>query len=108
MKIHGFVYLTFGTAIAIISKIVGTKFILFLYFGIAFALYGIWKIIAENRKQEVQPASQYHQATGNPYLTRHHRVTRDHRLYVHYCRWCGNQTRPYDNFCSQCGQRIIR
>jgi hypothetical protein len=113
MKIHGFVYLVVGTGIAIISKIMDSqKLALFLYLGILFALYGIAKIIVEGLKRKPAPPPQArHPAgpvNGNHYVTRHHRITRTQRTFIQYCRWCGNQLRPYDNFCSRCGQKIYR
>ncbi|MFH1510505.1 MAG: hypothetical protein ABIF10_02345 [Candidatus Woesearchaeota archaeon] len=109
MRINGFIYLVVGTGVAIISKTVNsTKFVLFIYLGIGFALYGIFKIAKDGRKKSIQPAQPTQQLNGNHYVTRHHKVTRDHKVSMHYCRFCGNALRYYDNFCPRCGQRVYR
>ena len=114
MKIHGFFYLVVGTGIAIISKTVDSKkFVLFVYLGIIFALYGLVKILAASlKKKTVQPPHQVPNPQGSHYtnhlVTSHHRITRDQRISIHYCRNCGNQLRYNDNFCSRCGIRVYR
>jgi len=116
MKIHGFVYLVVGTGIAVISKTVNSKnFVLFLYCGILFAIFGIGKIILESMKKQPRPIAPAPMplknmpiTNGSHYVTRHHRITRDQRIFVQHCRFCGSILRPYDTFCYRCGQRVYR
>jgi hypothetical protein len=100
MKIHGFAFLVIGLAVAITSKLVNPdRLVLFMYFGIGMAIFGMVRLMRENRKKKQQ------QPNGSHYVTRHHKVTPHQQTTQYYCKYCGSPLQPNLAFCPRCHAR---
>lgn len=105
-KIHGLAYLIIGIVISALSyyidKNIKKGFSLFVYVGLLMIIIGVMKLAAlyvkykrETRETRQKPA--YHAPL--------HHATRTYNAL--YCPRCGIASNPTDNFCYNCGQRIV-
>jgi cytochrome c biogenesis protein CcdA len=100
MKIQGVVFLVIGLAVSILSKIVNAeRLVLFMYFGIGMALFGILRIMRENKKKQQLATN------GSHYITRHHKATQHQQTTQYYCRYCGSPLQPHLAYCPRCHAR---
>lgn len=107
-KIHGLAYLMLGIMISGLSYYIGqTKegFKIFIYAGLLMIITGVIKLATawarsrkeETAKQHITQKHITHHQTTHPYS--HQRAL--------YCPRCGTALNPTDNFCYNCGNRII-
>lgn len=102
MKLSGLLYLIVGAGVAIASWLLlkdGQKMILFLFTGIAMAIFGIIKLYLD--REEPKSREEYHaelekQLPGN----------RHHLEIPKICTICKARNHPRANFCGNCGNRL--
>ena len=99
--IHGIIYIIVGLTISIYSWFLDRKkFFVFIILGGMFVLVGLGKWIFNKNRN---PRQKKH--TANQYK---HPIQSFEQNIAAYCHSCGNAIRHFDNFCSRCGQRMLR
>lgn len=104
MRLHGFVWLIIGIVVAAVSFVMmqrGQKMTLFLYVGIAMAVFGLWRLYIDKgeskettEERRAKLAQQLPQ--GQTPLTQIPRV----------CGMCGTKNSPRANYCGFCGNKL--
>lgn len=118
-SIHGMWFVLIGLVVTIVSffnELIGdgeTSYIIFIFVGVGFVIYGGGKLlfyksktptkgtsrgvpsqnVAEDKPQMVNPTAQKYQS-------------QEQQQKILLCKKCGNRIRIHDNFCSHCGAQL--
>ena len=102
VKINGIIFVVIGIGISIASYSINksrdvTDFTLFIYLGIAMAVYGLGKfLIIDLRSREKKPKLP-EQFTD---------IKTNYTAQEGYCHRCGTPLRHYYTYCPRCGGRV--
>lgn len=96
-SINGIWFLLIGLVVTIISYF-NEDLSLFLYVGMAFIVYGAFKLALKYMTSQKEPA----QPKRNPQQPIQPQQTPPQH---YYCRNCGRKLFMQDNFCTNCGMR---
>jgi hypothetical protein len=103
MRIPGFVFLLIGAVVAIASYVLihqGQKMQLFMYFGIAMAVYGAIRLYID---REEKPSSE---AERRAKLAAELPQMRSRDAIPRVCSVCSTRNNPKANFCGHCGNKL--
>ena len=109
-KIHGLAYLMIGIMISVLSYYIDNNikkgFSLFIYVGLLMMIIGVIRLAAiwvKNKKEkEAKQPMRQHARIHAPQNAPRHTYNQ-----LAYCSRCGADLNPSDNFCYNCGNRLI-
>lgn len=112
-SIPGIVYVAMGGIVTIVSLMMGDKFILFFYAGIAFLIFGgVISFIGSFQYHGARKTMEKHALRARQEIARRYpQVAQQHygqRRFQNYkvCMRCKTPARLSDHFCNRCGSRI--
>ena len=118
MKIHGLAYILIGAFLIgfsyfitnISDKIDVQKFMLFIWLGVAFILFGAVRIFIGRKPKIAKENFPHHRPkhqVQHQHPARNQQQAQHPNQLVKFCSGCGNAVRHFDNFCYRCGSRIF-
>jgi mannose/fructose/N-acetylgalactosamine-specific phosphotransferase system component IIC len=115
-SIHGAVFLVVGFTVSIVSHFLmksGKNFIIFLWFGICMAFFGVVKLVFAFIRSQTNISknnNQINQKHNNTYSSKdmqHNQTVSNHNLsHAKYCPQCGLKMHINYRFCPKCGTQV--
>ncbi len=118
-SVPGIVYVSVGALVTVVSLLMGDKFKLFFYVGLAFLTFGgavsfigaMQYHGAKKTAQKHQRAAQREIAQKYPQYAQQYGIAPGQQMQraqqgYKTCSRCRTAARPTDNFCGRCGSRV--